>query len=147
MDDQQRNSARGKVGNSRNVLLVELCNKKDMVTQGTGTATTLRIGPAFRDIGPYLQDIVVHGKGYNDTNGFFYTIKAEFSYDGEDWEPFAANLMAVTSPNVSKSMVSAAYTTRTDFGRHLRFVVELDDSNTGVATAQLSLSVAFHFLS
>jgi hypothetical protein len=147
VDEQQRNHGRGKVGGTRQVLFVELCNKKDVVTQGTGTATTVRVGPAFRDLGPYLQDIVVHGKGYNDTNGLFYTVKAEYSYDGEDWEPFAAVLMAVTSPNVSKTRVSAAYTSRADFGRQIRFLVELDDSNAGVATGQLSLSVAFHFLS
>lgn len=146
MEQQRSGSGRAKTTNSRNVLFVELADKKDLVTLGTGTVSFVQIGPVFRDIGPYLQDVVVHGKGYNTTNGFSYTVKAQFSYDGELWEPFAAALMAVAAANVEKTMVSSAYTSRTDFGRHVRFVLEVNDDNTGVATAQLSLSVAFRFL-
>lgn len=131
---------------SRNVLFVEIARDKEFVTPGTGTATTVLVGPVFRDVGPYVDDIVVHGKGRNVTGGFTYTVKAQFSYDGESWEDFAGTLLTVATANVTKSQVSSAYTARTSFGRHIRFVVEVNDGNTGVAKAQLSLSVAFHFL-
>jgi hypothetical protein len=147
MDQQQRSTGRGTGGSTRNVLFAEIANKKSFVTQGNGTAVAVQVGPVFRDVGPYLQDIVVHCKGYTSTNGFFYAVQAEFSYDGEQWEPFTANLITVVAADVSKSKVSSAYTTRTDFGRHIRFLVETDDNNTGVAAAQLSLAVAFRFLS
>jgi len=120
---------------------------KDQVTQGTGTPTTQLAGPVFRDIGQYLGDIVVHGKGRHNTNGFTYDVKGQYSYDGESWEDFASTLMSVSAAIAGKTKVSSVYTTRTDFGRHIRFLLVINDSNTGVATAQLSLAVAFHFLS
>lgn len=139
--------AMGRMGSTRNVFVVEIAKDKEFVTPGTGTATSVLVGPVFKDIGAYVADIVVHGKGRNVSGGFTYTVKAQFSYDGETWEDFGAALLTVVTANVTKTQVSSPNTSRTNFGRQIRFLVEVNDSNNGVAKAQLSLSVAFHFLS
>jgi len=144
--NQQSNRQTGRGGYVRNVLFAEIIKDKDLVTQGTGTATTQLVGPVFKDIGQYLGDIVIHGKGRHTTNGFTYDVKGQYSYDGETWEDFGSTLMSVSAANVGNTVVSNVYTTRTNFGRHIRLLVIINDSNTGVATAQLSLAVAFHFL-
>lgn len=139
-------SQRSSVANQK-VLSVELCNHREEITLGTQNVSQSIVGPVFRDLGPGLADIVVHSKGYNSVNGFTYSVKAQFSYDGEEWEGFAgAALLTVGAADVNKTRISSPHTNRSNFGRYLRFIVEVNDNNGGVAKAQLSITVAFHFL-
>ncbi len=128
-------------------LVAELCSRRDFITLGTATPTQSQVGATFFDLGPRLADITFQGKGYNPANGFTYTILGQYSYDGEEWEDFASALLVVASANVSKTVISTPNTVRTNFGRYIRFLVQVNDNNNGVATAQLSITVAFHFLS
>lgn len=145
MNTRQRTS-RGQATPTPRVLFAEIASTKEFVTRGNGVAQKVLVGPVFQDIGPQLQDIVVHVFGQQATANFTYKILAEYSYDGELWAAFGAALVTVTAGNVNKYTLSAPYTTRADFGRHLRFLVEVNDNATAVEAAQLSVSVAFRFL-
>lgn len=153
MNDQQSISGQSSGSNTRpivsnqKVLFIELCSRREDVTLGTATSSQSLVGPVFRDIGPSLSDIVIHGKGYNAVNGFTYAVLAQYSYDGETWEDFGVSpLLDVAAADVTKSRISAVYTNRATFGRYIRFILRVNDNGTANAKAQVSLSVAFHFL-
>lgn len=147
MSNQSNGSSQRSMGGSQSVMGAEIVSKREFSTIGNGTNVTELVGPTFREIGPQCVDIVVHGKGYNAINGFSYSVKGQYSYDGESWENFTTTLLIVAAADVNKTRLSTPYTTRTDFGRYIRFLVETDDTANGVAKAQLSISVAFRFQS
>jgi hypothetical protein len=132
---------------TQKVLAVELCDHREEVTLGSATDSQAVVGPVFRDLGPGLADIVIHGKGYNAINGFEYEVVAQFSYDGDEWEDFTGTaLLTVAAADVNKTRISSPHTNRGNFGRYLRFIVKVSDNGGGVAKAQLSITVVFHFL-
>ncbi len=147
MSSQSNGSSQRSVGGSQSVMVAEILSKREFSSLGTGAVALELVGPTFREIGPQCVDIVIHGKGFNSVNGFSYRVLAQYSYDGEVWEDFTGALLTVAAADVNKTRISTPYTTRTNFGRYIRFLVETDDTANGVAKAQLSISVAFRFQS
>ncbi len=147
MSNNGQRSGRGRMASGRPVMVVEIIKAREFTTRGNGTAQKVLVGPVFQDIGPYVEDIVVHVFGQNATSQFNYTIRAQYSYDGETWVDFANPIANATAGNVNKYVISAPYAVRADFGRFIRFQVEVNDNGTAVEAAQLSASVAFRFWS
>lgn len=117
------------VGSSQlpRVLTLELCRERQFTTTGGGGSvwTTHVLVSDLAGVGPAIEDIVVHIYGRGFSTNFTYRIIAQKSYDGVDWSAFASALVASTT--ASGNTISSAYSTRTDFGLHIRFIVEVTD--------------------
>jgi len=125
------------------VLLVELCDEEPFTTIGTTTYTYHIRGGVLRDVGPSIEDIVVHANGRNFSSVFKYKVIGQYSYDGETWTDFAADLL--TQQTTSGAKIGSAYSTRTDFGLRIRFKVAVIDAGAkenGVLSVTVAVKLA-----
>ncbi len=98
---------------------------------GGGTWQTFQIGPTCENMGMHLDQMVAHMLVEQRTGaGISYRLGIEKSYDGV---VFVAGGYLVPAQNNLGYTVSSAYTTRTDFERYFRFVLELSDEPRGPA--------------
>ena len=130
--------ARATTGES-SVDTVELCSRRLFGTTDDTNYIYSLVGPVLVDVGPNIQEIVAHWKGESFGSGFTFQIAAEWSFDGEQWEAFTGALASgITSPTPD---ISSPYTTRTDFGRYIRFKIGVKHV-TASTTGTLSVFVA-----
>ncbi len=119
---------------------VELERARKLQSAGTGPATwtTYQLGPTFEGLAEHLEEITAHVLVEDRSSAnISYRIGLEKSYDGV---VFSAGGFVLPAQNSNGYTITSAYTTRTDFGRYFRFVLELDD-NGAVETALFSASM------
>ena len=120
------------------VDMIELCNRQLFVTAGTSYVYSY-VGPVLADVGPNISEIVAHYGGQSFGTGFDFTITAEWSPDGQGWINFSGPI--ATGITAATSAISTPTTTRTDFGRYIRFRVGVKDGGT-VTSGTVSVMVA-----
>lgn len=109
---------------------------------GGGTWQTYQLGPTFEGMAPHLDQIVAHLLlEERSSANISYRLGLSRSYDGV---VFAAAGFVIPAQNNVGYTTSAAYTTRTDFGRYFRFVLELTDTGA-VESAKFSLCAHLKF--
>lgn len=130
---------------SARIDIYNLLNQSAEVTQGAGATPTYRqIGPVYHNIGPHLEDLVIHAELENKTTNFKYRVAGEYSYDGVNWQSFSSDVLTEQTSN--GYVVGAAFNTRTDLGMHVRFKLGLADTGSQ-EQGDLSISVAFKYWS
>jgi hypothetical protein len=122
------------------VILVELCDERSFTTLGGGAYANSIVGPVLKDMGPFIEDIVVHANGRNFSTNFKYKILGQYSYDGETWTNFASDVLSEQTTTGTK--ISSAYSTRTDLGLRIRFKIGVNDTAAAKETGTLSVTVA-----
>ncbi len=121
---------------------LERDRKLDSAGAGAGTWTPYQLGPTFEGVGMHLDQIVAHLLTEERTGAAIsYRVGIEKSYDGV---VFVAGGYVIPAQNNLGYTISNAYTTRTDFGRYFRFVVELSDAGA-VESAKFSLCMHLKF--
>lgn len=129
-------------GNQK-VLFVELCDERTWNTIGSASYNNFIVGPILKDVGPLVEDIVVHALGRNFSTNFKYKVIGQYSYDGETWTTFAADLLSEQTTTGAK--ISSAYSTRTDFGLRIRFKIGVNDTGakeTGTLSVMIAVKLA-----
>ena len=129
---------------AQNVIEVELERDRFLESAGAGGGTwqTYQLGPTFDGVGMHLDQIVGHLLLEERTGaGISYRLGIEKSYDGVI---FVAGGYVIPAQNTVGYTISSAYTTRTDFARYFRFVVELSDAGA-VESGKFSLCVHLKF--
>ena len=117
---------------------LERARKLQSAGTGPGTWTSYQLGPTFEGLSEHLDQIVAHVL-VEDRSGanISYRLGIEKSYDGVIFTPGGYVLPAQNNVGYT---ITAAYTTRTDFGRYFRFTLDLDDTGA-VESAEFSLAV------
>ena len=101
------------------------------------------MGPVLEGIGPSIQDIVIHVLGRTFSSNFKYKVTAERSYDGETWTAFAADVLNEQTTVGYK--ISSAYSTRTDLGLMIRFLISVSDTGSKeIGTLSVSVSIRLY---
>lgn len=119
-----------------------LCASKALLTDGDSSYDDIQVGPVLSGIPLYVEDMVVQALCESRTAGFKYKIKGQWSFDGKTWEDYDSDLLGEQS--VSGAVNGSAYTTRTDFGRYVRFLVSVNDAGA-VEQGVLSVIVVLKF--
>lgn len=117
---------------------VELERDRKLTSAGTGpgTWTSYQLGPTFEGLAEHLDQLVAHLLlEERSSANISYRIGIEYSYDGV---VFLSGGFVLPAQNNVGYTISAAYNTRTDFGRYFRFVVGVDDVGA-VESANFSL--------
>lgn len=128
---------------SKRVAVMPLLDRKDYVTRGAGATVVLIVMPmTLRGFGPQLAGITIHARTENTTTNFKWEWRAQWSFDGESWVDFSGNLIGTQTGD--GQVVSAEYTTHTDFGLYIRFVLGLQDSGA-VEAGTVSAVAALRF--
>lgn len=131
-------------GTSPVVELVLATDEQFMVT-GT-TYQDHIVGPVVQGIGPHLEDIVVHARGRSFSSNFRYKVRMQWSYDADDWQP-GTPVDLLGEQSITTPVISTPYTTRTNFGIYIRFLISVVSGDTGTANGNLSVTVALRLFS
>jgi hypothetical protein len=87
-----------------------------------------------------IEGITTHYKLADATANFKFKLRGTWSIDGLNWEVFTSDLMSeVTADDQG---ISSEYTTKTDFGRRIRFELGTRDGGAvehGVVTVAVAL--------
>lgn len=129
------------------VRIVVVCDEKTMFTDGTTTPVArARTSKRLENIGPFIAGVTAHAKGQDMTTNFQYQVTGAWSYDGEEWTPFSGNILA--NQTADGSVNSSQYTTKTDFGLHVRFYVSVSNTTgTNVESGTVSVTLAIELIS
>ena len=125
---------------AQNVIEVELERDRKLESAGAGGGTwqTYQLGPTFEGVGMHVDQIVGHLLlEERSSANISYRLGLEVSYDGL---VFVAGGFVIPAQNNVGYTVSSAYTTRTDFARYFRFVLQLTDAGA-VESAKFSVCV------
>lgn len=129
---------------AQNAMEVELERDRYFESAGAGGGTwaSFQLGPTFENVGMHLDQIVVHLLLENRSSAnISYRVGIEKSYDGV---VFVAGGFVLPAQNNVGYTITGAYTTRTDFARFFRFVLELTDAGA-VESAKFSLCAQLKF--
>jgi hypothetical protein len=127
----------------KRVVVIELLKDHQEVTDGSAAYVWRPVGPDYvADVGGRLEAITVFTTLKNVSANFAMKMQAQYSNDGRTWTDFAADLTGALSSN--GNAVSSAYTTLTDFGRHVRFQLGTADSGAS-EFCNVSVAVALRF--
>jgi hypothetical protein len=126
-------------------MLFTLCDAQlFLATTGTPNYDNYVIsGPEIAQLGPFLQDLVVHVDSTGLTDKFTFDVQLQYRYKGP-WK--TAELLAVQS--TEDYFIGSPVTDRTKFGREIRVVLrtQIATGGSGVHRGTLSISLAAHLL-
>ena len=128
-------------GASPRIVTLDLVTDSLEATMGAGAYRWRQVGDTLTDIGQRLEGITVHTKLADRTANFSFKLRGTWSLDGISWNVFAADLVTVAANGQS---ITAEYTTRTDFGRQIRFEFGTSDAGA-VEHGTCSVVVALKF--
>ena len=127
------------------VRIVQLCTQQTLFTTGATTWVPRVFSPkALRNIGPFIKSVTAYAQCADRSSNFEYKVTGAYSYDGESWTPFSGDILA--SQNTDGDVNSAPYTTTTDFGLYVQFVVSVQNTTgsameNGVVSVTLSIEL------
>ena len=135
----------GPVMGGRKVVVIPLIVKCQVATLNSTTFKSMIIGPApLLNVGPYLENIVPHGVGRSFSTNFQWKLQAEKSTEGDAWSAFGADILAAQT--AEGMVIGSAYTTITDFGLQLRFLLAIANvSGTATESGAVSAYAALKF--
>jgi len=123
------------------VLLLVLADGLPVQNVGDNTMHTIEIGAVLHNAGPLIDDIIIHFHIEDMSPSFSVNLKGTKSYDAKNFTEFGP-FWPVGSPLAAPGYhISAAYTTRTDFGLHIGFRLILPASQT-IQSARISVKAA-----
>lgn len=100
------------------------------------------------DWGPYIQSITAHTDTRAPSAQARWTVGFYWGVDGKVWNPTGDAITLFAATGTAGQAIQAAYTTTTNFGLKLRFVVGIKaNAGTAVETATVSGALAFEFRS
>ncbi len=137
-----KNASMSRMGQGKDVVQVELVDRRTIKTDGGASPLDFPVGPVFEGLGPRMDLCTIHAlcSSISSAN-LTYALWIQKSYNGLDWGDGAAAIMSSTSEGYT---VSAAYNTRTDFGLFTRFVMRLTDTGS-VEQGTFCVTVALKF--
>jgi hypothetical protein len=129
------------------VRVIDMTKRQTMVSDGsTGWVERFRTTVEISNVGPYLAGITIHGNMQNRTSNFEYKVIGQYSYDNEVYTTFSSDVLS--AQNTNGNVISAKYTTHTDFGLYIRLVVQVrNGAGTNVESGEVSTSAALQFIS
>lgn len=134
---------RAAVGLQSPVFEHEICHDRQFVVTGD-TMIEHVVGPVLEGIGPRLQDVVVHSRGRAFSTSFQYRIGVQWSYAGESW---SATVWLDAAQTGTSPVIGNVYSTRTSFGRRIRFIVGVSGGASSTDDGLVSASVALRLFS
>ena len=142
MRNYQINRAGAQVQTGQRVVLLDLLTDAHEVTLGQNSTKWRQVGDILEDVGPRVEGITVHTKLQSRTANFSFKLRGSWSLDGVTWNTFAGELTPAIATD--GAAISNEYTTKTDFGRHIRF--ELGTADTAaIEHGIVSVMVALRF--
>jgi hypothetical protein len=91
----------------------------------------VHLSSVLTHLGPQLESLAVHSFGESFGSGFQWRVQGQYSLNGIDYADFASDV--VSGVSAEGNAISAAYTTVTDFGLHLRFRIGCQATAGGTA--------------
>ena len=102
------------------------------------------------NLGPALEDIIIHASGSNFTTWFRYRITLQYRFGQGPWLDDATPvvLLGATPIAVPDYQVSLPYTNRQKFGREIRLLLEtqIQTGQTGTQRGTLSISAGLRLV-
>ena len=131
------------------VAQIELMSDVPLLTPDTASTTAYvwkPLQPFLLDAGTQVEDVVGHLRYAQCEAGASLALRIAYSYDGIEWtsDEVDAVLVSTTDPSGNGYLVTAAFTDREYFGRHIRFELGLADDDTH-RKLRLSVMVAIKF--
>jgi len=114
----------------RKVLLFVLADDEPLTTDGLTTwrSVIIKSPPPLNRLGPFIEALKVHWYGTGFTNSFEARVVSEFSTTGELW---AAPVQILPPETTDSQLISAPYTTETQFGLNMRVSIQTKNGTAG----------------
>lgn len=134
----------GPVRSGQKVIIAVAMEDMQVQTRGNDTDETqyaLDIGQ-IANLGPMIEKLRVEYLCENATASFKGRVIGWWSIKGDDWEPFAADILGYQTS--TKQIISADYTTTTDFGLKLKMAlvtVNVAGQNTAVHYGRVTVII------
>ncbi|MFH1466205.1 MAG: hypothetical protein ABIO70_17605 [Pseudomonadota bacterium] len=142
MKSNSMNRSGSQVLGGQRVVILDLVEDSHEVTMGAGGYKWRPVSDILVDVGPRMEGLTCHYKLADATANFKFQLRGTWSVDGMNWETFSSDLMIEATSD--SQVVETEYTTKTDFGRRIRF--ELGTSDTGtVQHGVVTIAVAQRF--
>ncbi len=126
------------------VTRLDLCTDQRFTSDGSGSFSYTPISPVMEDVGPALEDLIIHADAKELESGLAFSVMIDRSFDGYTWTQGGTAVLAAQTAD--GYYISSAFSTRTDMGRFMRLSLGLDDAGAA-KSARLSISVYLKFLS
>lgn len=121
--------------NSQKVMLLELLEHAIIEGTSADSYAIVEMGPILEDLGPQIEDIVMHVQVHQVSGTLSVKTALATSYDGLIWDRTDIEEEASLTTGYH---IQTAYNTRTSFGRKLRFEFGVK----GLETATVSVTAA-----
>lgn len=142
-----RPGARGRaqaLNRHTSALVFQLC--EDQVFEATSTNNDgdwddyVITGAEFAQLGPALQDLVMHSEGSNFSADFQYRVILQYKYKNGPWlDATPIVVQAIQSTDAYK--VSASFSDRTKFGMTIRLVLQTQVGGAATKTQKGNLTI------
>ena len=130
-------------GGGSPVMEIELCRDRLFVSTSASDEKTI-VGPVLEQVGPQIEDIVIHARGRSFTTNFDYQIELEWSYDGEIW---ASYILLSYAESTANPVIGSVKNDRSKFGRLIRFVIKVKGAASETNQGSLSATAAVRLFS
>lgn len=126
------------------VVELVLCKDRLFVATSASDEATI-VGPQLDQVGPKIEDIVIHARERSVTTNFDYKVELEWSYDGESWASY--ELLSYTEASAANPVIGSAKNDRTRFGLKIRFVIKVKGAASETNQGILSVTAAVRLFS
>jgi hypothetical protein len=127
----------------RSIRIVELKLAADKVFRTNGGAYTWIPMSSFIEIGEQVEDIVVHLQVEDASDAVKFKAKVGFTRSPDGMKEYDSPPNEILGESAGNGyFISNAFTTRTKFGRFLKFYLGLADGADGAQTGRVTLYVA-----
>ncbi|MFH1464908.1 MAG: hypothetical protein ABIO70_11040 [Pseudomonadota bacterium] len=142
MKSNSMNRSGSQVLGGQRVVILDLVEDSHEVTMGAGGYKYRPVSDILVDVGPRMEGLTCHYKLADATANFKVKLRATWSIDGLNWEVFSGDIMSEVTAD--SQGVGTEYTTKTDFGRRIRFELGTCD-NGAVEHGIVNVAVALRF--
>jgi hypothetical protein len=134
------------------VVIFDLC--EDRVFESTSPVGQnlwddfVLTGAEFEDLGPLIEDIVIHSEGSNFTANYSYRVVLQYKFRNGPWQDADSSAVVLQALQTSGNyVISTPYSTRTKFGMKIRIVLQTQivTGTTNVQKGNLTVSAAVRF--
>ncbi|MFH1469574.1 MAG: hypothetical protein ABIO70_34635 [Pseudomonadota bacterium] len=130
-----------RAGGAAAIGSVELCDRT-FWTDGSGNPVKYSVGPVLEELGPRVEELVLHMDCAEKSTNFEFKIHAEISYDGHFWTD-AGDLCAYQT---AEAYTIAVVNTRTLLGRFMRFQVYATEvAGAAVESARVAVTLYWRY--